>query len=60
MKGLGVGIDRDEVNPADFGINHVVDGVFAGAPDSHHFDSGKSLNFWIDFRHVGFRLTEKK
>src|SRR3989344_4131029 len=52
MQVLGIGIDSNEIYPADLGIDHVVDGVLAGTADPDDLDSGESFNFWIDFRHI--------
>jgi hypothetical protein len=35
---LGVGVDGNEVDPAQSGIDHSVHGVDATAADTHHFD----------------------
>ena len=38
---LGVGVDRDELDPVDAGLDHAVDGVAAGAADADDLDPGK-------------------
>ena len=35
---LGVGVDGDELHPANAGVDHPVDGVGAAAADAHHLD----------------------
>ena len=38
LKGLEIGVDREELDPLDLGLDHPVDGVDAGAPDADHAD----------------------
>ncbi len=38
---LGVGVDGDELHPANAGVDHPVDGVRAAAADPHHLDHGQ-------------------
>ena len=42
-QGLGVGVDRDELDAVDTGVDHPVDGVAAGATDADHLDVGEGL-----------------
>lgn len=37
-QGLGVGVDGDELDAAQSGLDHAVDGVDAAAADAHHLD----------------------
>ena len=38
LQGLGIGVHRQEVHSRQSGLNHSIDGVAAGAPDSHDTD----------------------
>ena len=39
-QGLGIGVGDDEFDPFEMGVDHVVDGVAAGAADPQHHDAG--------------------
>ena len=41
QQGLGVGVDRDELDAADAGVDHPVDGVDAAAADADDLDHGE-------------------
>src|SRR6185312_8911430 len=43
VEGLRVAVDGDEVDAANVGLNHPVDGVAAAAADADHFDLGKAF-----------------
>ena len=40
---LGVGVDRDELDAVDTGIDHPVDGIAARSTDADDFDAGEGL-----------------
>src|ERR671913_449229 len=42
-QGLGVGVDRDELDTVDAGVDHPVDGIAARATNTDDFDMGKGL-----------------
>ena len=58
MQVLCVGIDRDELNTFDFGIDHVVEGILAGTADTDHFYSSKRLNFGFDLGHFSLAVGQ--
>ena len=47
---LGVGVDGDELDPAQAELDHPVDGVHATATDAHHLDYGEVV---LVRRHFG-------
>ncbi len=47
-QGLGIGIGRDEFDPIDPAINHVLHGVTAAAAHANHLDFGSLVeSFFI-------------
>ncbi len=57
MEVLGVGVDRDEFNPFDFGSYHMVNGIGAGAADTNDFYSRERFYIWLNSRHNIFSYT---
>ena len=59
LQRLQVGVDRDEVDALDLGLDHAVDGVDAGAADADHGqDRARGTHRVVHLRpgvHVGFR-----
>jgi len=37
-EGLGIGVDGDEINPTQSGVDHAVDGVDSATTDTDHLD----------------------
>src|SRR5207237_2861578 len=48
---LGIGVDRDELDPAHLRLDHAADGVAAAAAYAHHLDVRERNNLWN--RHHG-------
>ena len=46
QKGLGVGVDRHELDPLQAGVDHAVDGVDACSPDTDDLDYGDEALAW--------------
>ena len=53
MQCLGIGINRNEFDVFDAGIDHAIDGGATGAADTNHFNLCERFNCWFnDLRHV--------
>ena len=52
MKVLGIGVNRDKVDALNFGVNHVIDGIFAGPAYSQDLDSGERFYLWFNLWHA--------
>ncbi len=51
LKGLGVGVGRQELHPAQLRADHGVQGVAAAAPNSDDLDSGLELAIGLELEH---------
>jgi hypothetical protein len=50
---LGVGVDRNKLDPVHFGGDHVIQGIFARPPNAYHADPSERLNFRLNaLRHI--------
>jgi len=49
---LRVSVHHDKFHTLDFGADHMIDSVCAGAADADNFDSGKRFNLRVNFGHI--------
>jgi hypothetical protein len=52
MQRLNIRVHGYELDAADFGRDHSIDGRAAGAAYANDFYLGKGFNVWFDFSHI--------